>query len=77
MLSNCFDWFMESADESKGSFSEYAYTTVRGSILSHLNGTILREERETPAEQNLLSVNEDTALPISLETEIIEQHIEI
>ena len=63
-------------DESKGSFSAYAYTTVRGTILSHLKGTILYEERETPAEQNLLSLNEDPALPVPLESEIIKQHIE-
>jgi len=59
-------------DENKGSFSAYAYTTVRGTILSHLKGTILYEERETPAEQNLLSLNEDPALPVPLESEIIK-----
>lgn len=40
-------------DESKGSFSAYAYTTVRGTILSYLKGNALREERETPASSRI------------------------
>ncbi|MCY8512226.1 hypothetical protein [Bacillus atrophaeus] len=62
-------------DDSKGSFSDCLHNCARYHLFSSKR-TLLREERETPAEQNLLSVNEDTALPISLEAEIIEQHIE-
>lgn len=63
-------------DESKGSFSAYAYTTVRGTILSYLKGNALREERETPAEYDLLALNEDPAPIVPLEADTISQYIE-
>ncbi|TYR79735.1 sigma-70 family RNA polymerase sigma factor [Priestia megaterium] len=63
-------------DDSKGSFSAYAYTTVRGTILSHLNATAQREERETPTEDFVLSSNEDQSLPVLLEQSIIAEQIE-
>ena len=63
-------------DENKGSFSAYAYTTVRGTILSYLKGNALREARETPAEYDLLALNEDPAPIVPLEADTINQYIE-
>lgn len=63
-------------DESKGSFSAYAYSTVRGTILMELKTSVKRDEREALTEDTLLVTHPDDSLPVALQSSIIHEMIE-
>lgn len=60
-------------DESKGSFSAYAYSTVRGTILMQLKASVKRDERESLTEDTLLVTHPDESTPVVLESAIIDE----